>query len=214
MFVHIVMFVIWLGMDVGVYYCGKFTARRDLTYAERRRFLELLLLLDMGPRTALVMMVPTGLQLAHNLGLISLAPLLLSLVWTVSLAWLAMVWLQYLQPSSPWRPLLARADYTIRYLVIAVFVTGGLAAIFLDTGVAGGWLRLKLVLFGAVISMGLILRATLPPWLMALERLKNDPSSEQAQSQVEAIYEYSGRWAHGLWAFVLLMGLLGTVKPF
>ena len=62
MFFHILMFVIWLGMDVGVYYCGKYTTRRDLTYQERRRFLELLMLLDMGPRTALVMMVPLGLQ--------------------------------------------------------------------------------------------------------------------------------------------------------
>ena len=71
-----------------------------------------------------------------------------------------------------------------------------------------------LVLFGAVVSMGLILRATLPPWLAALEQLKADPESEQAQSRVETIYRYSGRWAHSLWTFVVLMGLLGTVKPF
>ncbi len=214
MFFHILMFVIWLGMDVGVYYCGKYTTRRDLTYQERRRFLELLMLLDMGPRTALVMMVPLGLQLSQNLGLIPLPPLLLPVIWVVGLSWLALVWLQHLQPGSRWRPMFARIDYSIRYLVIGTFILGGLGAIFFDAGISGAWLRLKLVLFGAVISMGLVLRATLPPWLAALEELKQNPDSEAAQARVETIYAHSGRWAHGLWAFVVLMGFLGTVKPF
>jgi hypothetical protein len=213
-FFHILMFVIWLGMDVGVYYCGKYTTRRDLTYQERRRFLELLMLLDMGPRTALVMMVPLGLQLSQNLGLIALPPLLMTVIWVAGLSWLALVWLQYLQPGSRWRPMLARIDYSIRYLVIGAFILGGLGAIFFDAGISGAWLRLKLVLFGAVISMGLVLRATLPPWLAALEELKQKPGSEAAQARVETIYAHSGRWAHGLWAFVVLMGFLGTVKPF
>lgn len=213
-FAHILMFVIWLGMDLGVYYCGKFTSRRDLNYQERSRFLELLLLLDMGPRTALVLMVPLGVQLSQDLGLIRLPAPLLPLIWIVGLAWLAMVWLQYLRPAAAFQPWLARADYMIRYLVIAVFIISGLGAIFLDAGVATAWLRLKLVFFGAVVSMGLVLRATLPPWLAALEQLKQDPTSEQAQSRVETIYKHAGRWAHGLWAFVIVMGFLGTVKPF
>lgn len=208
------MFVIWLGMDVGVYYCGQYTTRRELSYQERRRFLELLMLLDMGPRTALVMMVPVGLQLSHNLRLIDLPAPMLPLIWIVGFAWLSIVWIQYLRPATPYRPALARVDYAIRYLVISVFILVGLGAIFFNVGVIGGWLRLKLVLFGAVVSMGLILRATLPPWLAALEQLKDDPASEEAQNRVETIYRYSGRWAHGLWTFVVLMGLLGTVKPF
>ena len=136
------MFVIWLGMDVGVYYCGKYTTRRELSYRERRRFLELLLLLDMGPRTALVMMVPLGLQLSQNLGLLALPATLLGLIWVVGLMWLALVWLQYLRPGSALQPLFAQVDYGIRYLVIAAFILGGLGAIFLDAGVATAWLRL------------------------------------------------------------------------
>ena len=59
-------------MDIGVYYAGKFTTREDLSYKERLHFLELLALLDMGPRTALVLMVAVGAQLSTNLGLIPL----------------------------------------------------------------------------------------------------------------------------------------------
>ena len=214
MFAHILMFVIWLGMDLGVYYCGKFTSRRDLSYQERSRFLELLLLLDMGPRTALVMMVPLGLQLSQDLGLIALPLTAMTLIWVIGLSWLAMVWLQYLQPDSALRPWLARVDYFIRYLVIAGFIIAGLSAMFLDAGIQAPWLRLKLVLFGAVVSMGLVLRASLPPWLAALAQLREHPDSEQIQNRIETIYRHAGRWAHSLWALVLLLGFLGTVKPF
>ena len=213
-FAHILMFVIWLGMDLGVYYCGKYTSRRDLSYQERSRFLELLLLLDMGPRTALVMMVPLGLQLSQDLGLISLTPLAMTLIWVVGLSWLVIVWLQYLRPDAPFRPWLARTDYAIRYLVIASFIIAGLGSMLLDAGVDSAWLRLKFVLFGSVVSMGLVLRATLPPWLAALSQLKDSPDSQQIQERIQTIYRHAGRWAHRLWALVLLLGFLGTVKPF
>ena len=49
------------------------------------------------------MMVPLGLQLSQNLGLINLPAPLAVLVWLVGLPWLAIVWLQYLQPAASYR---------------------------------------------------------------------------------------------------------------
>ena len=213
LFVHILLFCLWLGMDVGVYYCGKFTTRADLTYIERKRFLELLMLLDMGPRTALVLMVPVGGQLGANLGLIPFSALQLGLLWVVGLAWLAIVWAQYLWPNHTSVPLMASVDYGLRYVAIGAFVFGGLYAIFADDLVIGAWLRLKLVFYGAVISIGLILRSTLAPWLLALERI-NETGGEDGQQQIEAVFQFSGRWAHTLWLLVLAMAFLGTTKPF
>lgn len=201
-------------MDIGVYYAGKFTTRADLSRKERLHFLELLMLLDMGPRTALVLMVAVGVQLGANLGMIPLNTVMLSVIWALDLAWLALVWWQFLKPQHPLIPSARKIDYAIRYLVIAVFMLVGLYAIFVDTLVVGAWLRLKLVFFGTVVSIGLILRATLPPWLAALEQLDDPNTADQAQQVIKAVYSYSGRWAHGLWALVLVMAFLGTTKPF
>ena len=212
-FVHILLFCLWLGMDIGVYYAGKFTTRSDLSYRERRRFLELLVLLDMGPRTALVLMVPVGLHLGANLGLIPLGASALTVTWLVSLAWLAIVWAQHLSPEGADLGPLPRIDYGIRYLVIGGFILIGLYAIFTDQLVDGSWLRLKLVFYGTVVSIGLILRSTLPPWLRALEIIKETDGAD-GQRQVEAVFQFSGRWAHALWALVVAMAFLGTTKPF
>lgn len=201
-------------MDVGVYYAGKFTTREDLSQKERLHFLELLALLDMGPRTALVLMVAVGAQLGANLGLIPLSTTALGLIWALDLFWLGLVWWQFLKPQHPLTAAAKKIDYSIRYMVIAVFMLVGLYAIFADTLVIGAWLRLKLVFFGAVVSIGLILRATLPPWMAALKQLDNPQTAKHAQLTIKAVYRFSGRWAHGLWALVVVMAFLGTTKPF
>ena len=201
-------------MDVGVYYAGKFTTREDLSHKERLHFLELLALLDMGPRTALVLMVAVGAQLGSNLGLIPLNGALLAAIWLIDLVWLWLVWWQFLNPQHPLIHLGAKIDYAIRYVVIAVFMLVGLYAIFADTLIVGAWLRLKLVFFGTVVSIGLILRATLPPWIAALDKLKDPATAAEAQQTIQAVYRFSGRWAHGLWALVVVMAFLGTTKPF
>jgi len=213
-FFHILLFCLWLGTDIGVYYAGKFTTREDLSYRERLHFLELLTLLDMGPRTALVLMVAVGTQLGANLGLIPLSDTLLGAIWALDLFWLGLVWWQFLNPQHPLIPLAARIDYVIRYVVIAVFLLGGIYAIFANSFVYGNWLRLKLVFYGITVSIGLILRATIPPWLAALNQLKDQNTADQAQQTIKALYRYSGHWAHGLWALVAAMAFLGTTKPF
>lgn len=213
-FLHILMFCLWLGMDIGVYYAGKFTVRRDLTLAERRRFFELLILLDMGPRTALVLLAALGIQMAVNLGLIDLSSAWLAAIWIVDLVWLALVWLQFLRPDHPISALAKPIDYGLRYLVIGVFVAWGSLAFLQPDWVIGNWLRLKMILFGAVVAIGLILRATIPPWLAAMADLEHPEKAASAQQTLELVYRRAGRWAHSLWLLVTAIAFLGTVKPF
>lgn len=212
-YVHILLFVFWLGVDIGVYYAGKFLSAPGIEIAERKRMLYLLLLLDMGPRTALVLMVPVGLQLGNNLGLLPLGASM-PVVWIVGSVWLAVVWLQFLKPQHPLKELWFRVDYALRFSVVLLFIGFGLYAIFFDGITNAAWLRLKLVLFGAVVSIGLILRSTLPALVQALEALNQPDPPADAQPRLAAVYRYSTRWAHALWALVLVLGYLGTVKPF
>jgi hypothetical protein len=51
-YLHILLFVYWLGADLGVFLAARYVARTDLSLDERLRFLDLLLKIDMGPRSA------------------------------------------------------------------------------------------------------------------------------------------------------------------
>ena len=79
--------------------------------------------------------------------------------------------------------------------------------------VYGNWLRVKMILFGAVVAIGLVLRASIPPWLEAMAALADPASAEQGQATLEAVYRRAGRWAHTLWLLVAAIAFLGTVKP-
>jgi hypothetical protein len=124
-FIHILLLVYWLGADLGVYLCARYVGRADLPLAERRRFLELLVQLDMGPRTALVLMIPTGLALALLGGWLPLDPASVAAIGVAALAWLGLVW--HLHRSGSMSGALWRIDHYLRHAVVALTLGWGAA---------------------------------------------------------------------------------------
>lgn len=68
-FLHVIVFAYWLGGDFGVYVTGGYVARADLPLAERLRFLDALLKIDILPRTGIVLLPVLGLQIAALLAI-------------------------------------------------------------------------------------------------------------------------------------------------
>ena len=60
---HIVLFVFWLGGDLGVFYSSRFVLKPDLTPAARATALKIMGGLDLGPKICLVLFLPSGLTL-------------------------------------------------------------------------------------------------------------------------------------------------------
>ena len=102
-YVHILLFVYWLGGDLGVYFSAKYVANRNLNLDERFRFLHLLMLCDMGPRTALILFFPVGLEMARIIGVFEVSPMIGGIVWLVGLAWLAVNWWMFFNEQHPRR---------------------------------------------------------------------------------------------------------------
>jgi hypothetical protein len=213
-FLHIMLFVYWLGADLGVFFAARYAARTDLAYEERRRFLDLLLLVDMGPRTSLILIIPVGFTLASLAWAAPISGALLAAIWGASLAWLALAWRLYLGHGSPHLEGLRRLDLRIRYVAIACFVV--LAA----TSLAGHgpftqlWLALKSLLFAMVIGLGVLLRYTLVDWVKGLAMLRTGVTTDAANALITGASRRARRYALVLWTLVTLIALLGVTKPF
>ena len=212
-YVHILLFVFWLGTDIGVYYSSRYTTEADLDPAVRMRFLKLALVLDMGPHTGLVLILPVGLQLAANLGLLTPPVGFIPAMWVVGALWLALVWRIYLYPEHPLNRALTRLDWWFRVVVIVVMLATGVASLAFDEPFQTGWLSVKAILFACVVLIGLILRSTIDPWLDGLHQLSVPGQREQAEQQITAVFAKASRWAMLLWSLVVVLGFLGTVKP-
>jgi hypothetical protein len=211
-FIHILLLVYWLGADLGVYLCARYVGRADLPLAERRRFLELLVQLDMGPRTALVLMIPTGLALALLGGWLPLDPASVAAIGVAALAWLGLVW--HLHRSGSMSGALWRIDHYLRHAVVALTLGWG-AALLAQWPLTGPrWLGVKLLAYGGAVLMGLLLRGVLLSWARGFAELRDPTTEGQGNARIGAALAVSLRYARVLWACVLLAAFMGVTKPF
>ncbi len=216
-YAHILLFVYWLGADLGVFLASRYVARADLPTAERLRFLELLLNLDMGPRSALILMVPVGFSLANSLQLTPFAAGLMPAIWVVSLLWLALTWRIFLIGRAQAAQSLAKTDHWIRVTVAAMFVSLGMLSLLRGAPVAARWLSLKMIFFAVVVVIGLLLRRLIRDWAQGFALLSTSGVSvdevARANQLIFQAYRRATRLAHSLWLLVALIALLGVTKP-
>ena len=214
-FLHVLAFAYWLGADLGVFFAARYAARADLSLDERRRFLALLLLVDMGPRTALILVLPTGATLAALLGLLTIERWQLLALWLASLAWLALAWRLYLHDEAGGSRIefARRLDLAVRGLVIAG--CGGLgAAALLGAGPLGAaWLGLKALLYACVVLLGVLLRGVLAEWRAGLRLVAAGTDIEAGNARVASAARRGERYGLSLWALLAVIAWLGVAKP-
>jgi len=94
---HVLVFVYWLGGDLGAFYTSRFLTQPDVSADRRMMAAKIVGDVDMAPRTALILALPTGLALAQSKGWLDLGWVLVSLIAIASLAWLLLAWVLHLR---------------------------------------------------------------------------------------------------------------------
>jgi hypothetical protein len=206
-FLHVLLFAYWLGSDLGVFICGTVGRSQKLSDDQRRGLREAGDLIDMAPRTCLVLMVPVGLTLSANYGSPIHGAPVLAAIWIAGLAWLWLVWQVHLQHNSALGKLFWKIDFAIRSLVMAGFI--GFGGWCLATGgpIAGRWLAAKILLFGLIILCGIVVRIL----LLSSRRAVLVPAGAGAAS---AIGNRIRDVVFVIWGLVAVIAFIGVTKPF
>lgn len=214
-YLHTLLFVYWLGGDLGVYLSAKFVADRNLSLDERFRFMHVLMQCDMGPRTALIALLPVGFQMAWVLGISPIGGLALIAIWASGLLWLAANWWMFFNERHPMTEKLRSIDIYIRYGVILGMGGLGLISLFSNSPIADNWLATKIFLFAAAVSLGVYLRSEIKNWVMGFGMVRaGGAEAEKGNDIIEAALARSRNAALVLWGVVALIAFLGKVKPF
>lgn len=212
-YAHILLFAYWLGADLGVFFAARYVARADLALDERLRFLELLLKVDMGPRTALILIIPVGFTLASDLGIAPFVDGWLPAIWLFCIVWLGLTWLLFLAPHHTAATSLQRVDRGVRIAVIALFLGLGVASLRGDGPLTAPWLAAKFVLFAAVVTIGLLLRGVIREWVAGFALLRRGEQLETANAMITSAHHRATRLALTLWLFVAMVAFIGVTKP-
>ncbi|MCC5867230.1 MAG: hypothetical protein JJU27_01850 [Gammaproteobacteria bacterium] len=211
---HIVLFAYWLGADFGVYYGAKVMARPGLSYADRMRIREIVMVVDLAPRAALILILPVGFHMAALAWDLPLGVVSLSVIWLLALLWLALMLSVHMQHGSPRGELLRRTDLWVRYIVLAGMLGLGGSSLLTGAPVAQPWLALKILLFAGIIALGLTLRVIAAAWGPALAQLRAERNVAAAEQVILATRQRAAVAALCLWGLLLVMSFLGTIKPF
>lgn len=208
---HLLVFAYWLGGDLGAFYTSAYMVDAKRSRGERLLALKVLGDLDMAPRTALILTLPTGVTLAGLKGWLPAPPLTLAAVWILGMGWLALAWRIHLRHSGT-ASLDRRADLIIRWLVMVALVVAGLAILL--TRAAPLFLGAKILLLAACVMLGVAIRGVMSPLGGAIAVLAG-PSGPTLESDevIRATLARARPLVVCLWTLLIAAALFGAAKP-
>ncbi len=207
--IHVLLFVYWLGGDLGVFYSSNFVVRPDLSPETRAISAKIMLDLDQIPRICMSLMLTVGGILTEFIGVPhpwyqKIGIVLLGPVWFFCVMYL------HFRHGGKAYPLIAKFDMFIRWAV----VLGIPISVWLhwDSNNLGDypWVAGKLLIFSFLVFCGIMVRGKIGPFFSTLMKCKAGemPTAEENEAQRLSLARVRV-WVFMIWAGVFLEGFIG-----
>ncbi len=208
---HILLFVFWLGADVGVFLCGAWARREELSVEQRMILLQASGVVDLWPRVCAALMLPVGLMLARNWNP-TLDATWIGASWAVAILWLV---LTFVGLRHMGQPLGAKLQQVTNVLLVALSIAcfaGGWAWLQSDHS-PGAWLGSKLALYGVVCLLAIGIDYLFRPVIQGFMLLPDAAQRTQANQIIRAGMNRTLTIVGLLYAVLLVASWLGVAKP-
>ncbi len=150
-FLHIVLFALWLGSSVTILVMVCWLHTRGDASGERKMALSSLSYLVRVPKTVFILMLPMGLQLASNLGLIELANESTIGVWIFAIIWLAIDWIGAPNRQTTTAQALRIVERVLQAAFVVVLGGAGVLSLLSGTPVDASWLATKMIIYAGIL---------------------------------------------------------------
>jgi hypothetical protein len=213
-FVHILLFVYWLGADLGVFVAAQAAKRSTLTYPQRSIALQLALKVDIAPRLSFALMFACGLELAAAKGFVEPAGWQRALAWAASAAWVSFVIGMVRFEGRPFAAFCKHANEWLHFILFLVFGALGLASVAGHGPFPANWLGWKVLLFALIFLCGIMIDRRFAPMAPAFAQLAATGSTPQLERTITRAVDEAVHWVLALYALVIIIAFLGTARPF
>lgn len=215
-YLHVLMFVFWVGTDMGVYLAARRSTDPLLSFPTRVLLLHMALRIELLPRTMWKLALPSGVMLSARTGLLEIGNGGLALVWAFSIAW----WL--ISMTGAWyydRPLGHRLASVTNWLSGLVGVT--LIVICVASWLGNGpfvqeatWLQLKVALYGLINLLVVLMIKVFDPMGVAFGRLAIEGSKPEIEEVIASTMNRSTVVIWSTYALIAIVGFIGTTRLF
>ena len=215
LYVHMLLFVLWLGADVGVFLAGQHFRKRDIyTLEQRIALLKLLVLIDMTPRTAWALMVPVSLSVVTLGGYWVVPTPLLIGAWAVGGFWLWLVWDAHQHDMTPRAARNRKIESWLRIGLTLFYLWLGIQSLAIGAPLAPVWLASKALLFGLIFAAAIMIDVSFKPVGAQLGKLLKEGSSDETEVPLRATMDRTRIWVWVVYLLLIATSYLGLVKPF
>ncbi|MEY3137905.1 MAG: hypothetical protein RL580_1637 [Pseudomonadota bacterium] len=211
-YIHILLFVYWLGGDAGVFYSSTFVTNTKLSREARLTAFKIFINLDMLPRYCLALMLTVGGVLAEFIGyehpmwqtvaIVALGPIWVWVVHTI-----------HAREGSEFGKTLATWDRRFRVFMIVAIIAS--VAYHWTTGPLQPypWLAAKLLIFAFLIFCGFMIRMKIPPFIEGFKVMAASGATPESDQKMIDGMGACRPYVLLIWAGVAISALLGVLKP-
>ncbi|MBL8329742.1 MAG: hypothetical protein JNJ71_12890 [Rubrivivax sp.] len=215
---HIVAMVYWLGGEWGVFQTSYNVVNWRLPLEERRRHMETAYRIDILARTGIILLMPIGLHMGYLWQLQPFGGPWLVAMWLLTAAWLTLCWMAFLHRETDKGIRLTKIDERVRYLLIPAIILCALSSLLgygpFVAGTGMRWYASKLLIFGGLLIIGLLLRFIMREWTVLFRELAKGGEQPAVERQLEKSIAFGRKLAYLYWIGILTVAFLGAVKPF
>jgi hypothetical protein len=210
--IHILLFVYWLGGDLGVFYSSKFVIDPSLSRETRLIATKIMMGCDLVPRICMSLMLTVGGILTEFVGVEHPLWQMIGIV-LLGPVWLSMVLILHYKHDASYIPALTKIDFYFRWLMIAGIIVS--AAYSLSTGrlEETPWVAGKLLGFAFLIFCGLMIRIRLKGFVASYIKIVQDKYTEADNQIMINSLKKVRPWVLAIWAVLVVEAALGIVKP-
>jgi hypothetical protein len=209
---HELLFVFWLGPDIGVYVWGHKAIQPDLTASQRVTAGKMMHTIDLMPRVCLSLMLTVGGILTEVVGIEHPTWQMIGIV-LLGPVWLAMVLISYFREGTALGATVSRLDFWFRWGLILAIIVSVSYSVGTDRLVAAPWVTWKLLIFAALVFFGLIMRIQLIPFVDGLRQLESAGPSDELNASMAGSLIRARPMFIAIWAGLIIEAGLGIVQP-
>jgi len=211
-FLHICMFVFWLGTDMGVMICSKKSTDTTLSIPARFQLLEIALVIELLPRVMWVMALPLGIHLSKSLGYITPNDLTLAGMWLFAFSWLIINVGGAANLEKPWGQQLSKINrFVVASLGLALIVVA--VSSYMGNGpFEANSIALKVGLYGLINLTILGIEVSFFPLGEAFARLAEEGSTPELEESISSSMRKTLMWVHSTYITIFVVAFIGVTK--
>lgn len=213
-FVHVLLFVYWLGADLGVFALALSLRNRNYSYEQRRLMMRMSLTIDLLPRMAFASIAPVGLLLAIQSGLITVSAPVMIAIWSVALLWMVGECIAFIRFGEPIATRIYMATGTLMVIACLTSLGFGTSSVLNGWPVAQLWLAWKILLFGLVFLVSIFMAVFYAPLEGVFNRMAEEGSTDAIEAEIRAYVNKGAAFTVLLFILLAAIGYLGVNKPF